>query len=188
MRLTATRVSPSVGPGSAPRNSPVLSQDVTRTRGRRRRTRVLGAPREVFPTCREQRCWFHKISNVLSALPKSAHAGAEKALAEIWNAEDRRHTLDAVTASSNAYGAKFPKAAAKITDDVGVLLAVYDFPAEHWIHLRTTNPIWSTFATVRHRPTPSDTERRSPVDPARGRPGWQWRSNSSKPPRTAGAR
>jgi transposase-like protein len=110
-----------------------------------------GALREVFPTTREQRCWFHKIANVLGAMPKSAHPGAKKALAEIWNAEDRRHALDAVRAFEAAYGAKFPKAVAKITDDVEVLLAVYDFPAEHWIHLRTTNPIESTFATVRHR-------------------------------------
>jgi transposase-like protein len=110
-----------------------------------------GALREVFPETREQRCWFHKIANVLGALPKSAHPGAKKALAEIWNAEDRRHALDAVRAFEAAYGAKFPKAVAKITDDVEVLLAVYDFPAEHWIHLRTTNPIESTFATVRHR-------------------------------------
>jgi transposase-like protein len=109
------------------------------------------ALREVFPETREQRCWFHKISNVLSALPKSAHPGAKKALAEIWNAEDRRHALDAVTAFKTLYGNKFPKAVAKITDDVDELLAFYDFPAPHWIHLRTTNPIESTFATVRHR-------------------------------------
>jgi transposase-like protein len=110
-----------------------------------------GALREVFPQARTQRCWFHKIANVLGALPKSAHPGAKKALAEIWNAEDRRHALDAVAAFETAYGAKFPKAVAKITDDVEELLAFYDFPAEHWIHLRTTNPIESTFATVRHR-------------------------------------
>ncbi|HET9889764.1 MAG TPA: IS256 family transposase [Mycobacterium sp.] len=110
-----------------------------------------GALREVFPTTREQRCWFHKIANVLAALPKSAHPGAKKALAEIWNAEDRQHALDAVKAFDAAYGAKFPKAVAKITDDIDELLAFYDFPAEHWIHLRTTNPIESTFSTVRHR-------------------------------------
>jgi transposase-like protein len=110
-----------------------------------------GALREVFPTTREQRCWFHKSANVLGALPKSAHPGAKRALAEIWNAEDRRHALDAVTSFKTAYGAKFPKAVAKITDDLDELLAFYDFPAEHWIHLRTTNPIESTFATVRHR-------------------------------------
>jgi hypothetical protein len=88
---------------------------------------------------------------VLSALPKSAHPGAKKALAEIWNAEDRRHALDAVTAFKALYGVKFPKAVAKVTDDVEELLAFYDYPAQHWIHLRTTNPIESTFATVRHR-------------------------------------
>ena len=110
-----------------------------------------GALREVFPATVEQRCWFHKIGNVLAALPRSAHPGAKKALAEIWNAEDKRHALDAVRAFEAAYGAKFGTAVAKITDDVEELLAVYDFPAEHWIHLRTTNPIESTFATVRHR-------------------------------------
>jgi transposase-like protein len=109
------------------------------------------ALREVFPDTREQRCWFHKIANVLAALPKSAHPGAKRALAEIWNAEDRAHALDAVAAFKAAYGAKFGKAVAKITDDLEVLLAFYDYPAEHWIHLRTTNPIESTFATVRHR-------------------------------------
>ena len=94
-----------------------------------------GALREVFPTTREQRCWFHKIANVLAALPKSAHPGAKKALAEIWNAQDKRHARDAVISFTAAYGAKFPKAVAKITDDVEELLAVYDFPAEHWVHV-----------------------------------------------------
>jgi putative transposase len=110
-----------------------------------------GALREVFPATREQRCWFHKIANVLSALPKSAHPGAKKALAEIWNAEDREHARRAAAAFKLAYGAKFAKAVAKVTDDLDELLAFYDYPAEHWIHLRTTNPIESTFATVRHR-------------------------------------
>ncbi|MGB7796541.1 MAG: IS256 family transposase [Pseudonocardiaceae bacterium] len=110
-----------------------------------------GALREVFPQAREQRCWFHKIANILGALPKSAHSGAKKALAEVWNAEDKRHALDAVTSFEAAYGAKFPNAVAKLTDDLEQLLAFYDYPAEHWIHLRTTNPIESTFATVRHR-------------------------------------
>jgi transposase-like protein len=110
-----------------------------------------GALREVFPQTREQRCWFHKIANVLGALPRSAHPGAKKALAEIWNAEDRRQALDAARSFEAAYGAKFGKAVAKIVDDLDQLLAFYDFPAEHWIHLRTTNPIESTFATVRHR-------------------------------------
>jgi transposase-like protein len=110
-----------------------------------------GALREVFPDTREQRCWFHKIGNVLSALPKTAHPGAKKALAEIWNAEDRRHAQDAAKAFDAAYGAKFGKATAKIIDDLDELLAFFDYPAEHWVHLRTTNPIESTFATVRHR-------------------------------------
>jgi putative transposase len=107
--------------------------------------------REVFPETREGRCWFHKTANVLAALPKSAHAGAKKALAEIWGAEDKQHALAAVKAFQDVYGAKFPKAVAKITDDLGELLAFYDYPCEHWVHLRTTNPIESTFATVRHR-------------------------------------
>ena len=110
-----------------------------------------GALREVFPQTRAQRCWFHKIANILGALPKSAHPGAKKALAEIWNAQSKRHALDAARAFESAYGAKFSKATAKLTDDLDELLAFYDYPAEHWIHLRTTNPIESTFATVRHR-------------------------------------
>jgi transposase-like protein len=112
----------------------------------------------------------HKIANVLGALPKSAHPGAKKALAEIWSAEDKRHALDAVASFKAAYGAKFPKAVAKITDDLDELLAFYDFPAEHWQHLRTTNP-------SRARSPPSDTGRRSPVDRAPGLRGWRWRSS-----------
>jgi transposase-like protein len=110
-----------------------------------------GALREVFPQTTEQRCWFHKTANVLAALPRSAHPAAKKALAEIWGAEDKQHARAAARAFDAAYGAKFPKAAAKITADLDQLLAFYDYPAEHWVHLRTTNPIESTFATVRHR-------------------------------------
>jgi len=109
------------------------------------------AVREVFPETREQRCWFHKMANVLNALPKSAQPAAKAALAEIYNAEDREHALAAVKTFEADYGAKWPKAVAKITDDLDVLLAFYNYPAEHWIHLRTTNPIESTFATVRLR-------------------------------------
>ncbi len=109
------------------------------------------AVREVFPETREQRCWFHKIANVLNCLPKSAQPGAKAALAEIWNAEDRDHAEQAANRFAQTYGAKWPKAAAKITEDLDVLLAFYDYPAEHWVHLRTTNPIESTFATVRLR-------------------------------------
>jgi putative transposase len=109
------------------------------------------ALREVFPDTRERRCWFHVSSNVCAALPKSAHPGAKAALAEIYNAEDKAHALNAVKAFDADYGAKWPKAVAKITERVDVLLAFYDYPAQHWIHLRTTNPIESTFATVRLR-------------------------------------
>ena len=109
------------------------------------------ALRDVFPETKEQRCWFHKIANTLNCLPKSAQPGAKAALAEIWQAEDKEHAIKAVKAFEAAYGAKWPKATAKITDDVDVLLTFYDYPAEHWIHLRTTNPIESTFATVRLR-------------------------------------
>ena len=72
-------------------------------------------------------------------------------MAEIWGAEDKAHARAAVKAFEAAYGAKFPKAVAKVTDDLGELLAFYDYPCLHWVHLRTTNPIESTFATVRHR-------------------------------------
>jgi transposase-like protein len=109
------------------------------------------ALRDVFPATAEQRCWWHKIGNVLAALPKSVHKDAKAALAEIYHAQDREHAAAAARAFGAAYGAKWPKATAKVTDDLDVLLAFYDFPAEHWIHLRTTNPIESTFATVRLR-------------------------------------
>jgi putative transposase len=109
------------------------------------------AVREVFPDTREQRCWFHKQANVLAALPKSAHPGAIAAMREIYNAEDIDKAQVAVKALELDYGAKYPKAVAKITDDLDVLLEFYRYPAEHWVHLRTTNPIESTFATVRLR-------------------------------------
>ncbi len=109
------------------------------------------AVRQVFPETIEQRCWFHKIANVLNALPKSVHGDAKTALAEIWNAEDKDHATAAAAAFEATYGTKWPKATAKITNDLDVLLAFYDYPAEHWVHLRTTNPIESTFATVRLR-------------------------------------
>src|SRR3954454_6883525 len=106
---------------------------------------------EVFPEARHQRCWVHKTANVLNALPKSSQPGARKALQDIYNAEDREHAVKAVAAFEKTYGAKWPKAVKKTTGDVDELLAFYDFPAEHWVYLRTTNPIESTFATVRLR-------------------------------------
>jgi putative transposase len=109
------------------------------------------AIRDVFPDTKEQRCWWHKIGNVLAALPKSAHPAAKKALAEIYNAENKAAAVKAAHTFATEYGAKWPKAVAKIVDDLDVLTAFYDYPAEHWIHLRTANPIESTFATVRLR-------------------------------------
>lgn len=87
----------------------------------------------------------------MDALPKSAQPAAKKALQDIYNAEDRASAEKAVKAFAKLYEAKFPKAVAKVVDDQDELLAFYDFPAEHWIHLRTTNPIESTFSTVRLR-------------------------------------
>ncbi len=109
------------------------------------------ALREVFPETREQRCWVHKVVNVLDCLPKSAQPAARKALAQIRDAEDRDHAEKAIKEFAATYGAKYPKAVAKITEDKVQLLAFYSFPAEHWVHLKTSNPIESTFATVRLR-------------------------------------
>ena len=110
--------------------------------------RALG---EVFPTTREQRCWVHKLANVLNAMPKSVQAGARRAVNEIIQAEDRTHAERAIQALVSDYGAKWPKAVAKVVDDQEALLTFFDYPAEHWLHLRTTNPIESTFSPVRAR-------------------------------------
>ncbi len=109
------------------------------------------ALREVSPETREQRDWVHKAMNVLDALPTSAQPAARKALAEIRDAEDREHAEAAIDTFAALFGAKYPKAVAKVVDDREQLLAFYDFPAEHWRHLKTSNPIESTFATVRLR-------------------------------------
>jgi transposase-like protein len=109
------------------------------------------ALRDVFPETRAQRCWVHRVANILNTLPSSAQAGARRALAEVRDAEDRAHAEAAAKSFADTYGAKFPKAVARLCDDLEPLLAFYDFPAEHWIHLKTTNPIESTFATVRLR-------------------------------------
>jgi putative transposase len=112
---------------------------------------LWAALRDVFPATRAQRCWVHKTANVLAALPKSVHPGARRALAEISQAESREQAAAALEAFTVDYGVKWPKAVAKVTDDAEALLAFYDYPAEHWVHLRTTNPVASTFATVRLR-------------------------------------
>ncbi len=106
---------------------------------------------EVWPNAREQRCWVHKTANVLGKLPKSVQPKAKRALQEIWMAETKANAEVAFDAFIESYTPKYQKAVDCLTKDCDVLLAFYDFPAEHWKHLRTTNPIESTFATVRHR-------------------------------------
>ena len=106
---------------------------------------------EVFPQTAHQRCWFHKMGNVLNALPKSQQARAKSDLQNIWMAATREEAQSAFAWFVESYQAKYPKAVEKIEKDRDSLLAFYDFPAEHWQHIRTTNPIESTFATVRHR-------------------------------------
>ena len=106
---------------------------------------------EVFPTTRHQRCWVHKAANVLDKLPKSVQPAVKRDLREIWQAPDRATAEAAVETFVAKYEAKYPKAAACLAKDRDALLTFYDFPAEHWDHLRTSNPIESVFATVRLR-------------------------------------
>lgn len=106
---------------------------------------------EVFPGARHQRCWVHKIANVLNKLPKSVQKNAKGDLAEIWNAPSRADAEAALAVFAEKYQAKYEPAVTCLTKDRDTMLAFFDFPAEHWQHLRTTNPIESVFATVRHR-------------------------------------
>jgi putative transposase len=106
---------------------------------------------QVYPTCREQRCWVHKTANVLDKLPKRLQPEAKEKLHQIWMAATRADAEQAFDLFLATYQAKYPKATECLAKDRSVLLTFYDFPAEHWIHLRTTNPIESTFATVRLR-------------------------------------
>lgn len=106
---------------------------------------------KVFPQARHQRCWVHKARNITNALAKSAQPGAIRAMQKIYNAEGRVHAEKAIEDFARSYGAKLPKAVAKTVDDAAEPLAFYDFPAEHWVHLRTTKPIESTFSTVKLR-------------------------------------
>ncbi len=109
------------------------------------------ALRQVYGTAREQRCWVHKTANVLNKLPKGVQAKAKQHLHTIWMAETRAAAEAAFAHFADAYGAKYDKAVACLVKDREVLLTFYDFPAEHWKHVRTTNPVESTFATVRLR-------------------------------------
>jgi transposase-like protein len=108
---------------------------------------------QVFGTTRGQRCWVHKTANVLNKLPKSQQGKAKAALHEIWMAESRVDAERAFDLFLSSYEAKYPKATECLAKDRDPLLTFYDFPAEHWTHIRTTNPIESTFATVRLRTT-----------------------------------
>lgn len=106
---------------------------------------------EVYPTTKEQRCWVHKTANVLDKLPKGKQPAAKAMIHQIWLAETREAATKAFDAFLETYRAKYPKACECLEKDRAELLAFYDFPAEHWRHLRTTNPIESTFATIRLR-------------------------------------
>lgn len=106
---------------------------------------------KAFPKCRVQRCWVHKTANVLNKLPKKLQAEAKGMLHEIWMASSRKDAQTALDAFAQTYGAKYSKAVECLEKDRDELLAFYDFPAEHWCHIRTTNPIESAFATVRLR-------------------------------------
>ena len=140
-----------------------------------------GALREVFPQARTQRCWFHKIANVLGALPHSAHPKAKKALAEIWNAEDKRHALDAVSRFTATYGAKFPKAVARSPTILTSCSPSMTIPPNTGFICARRIP--SSLLSPR-----SGTEARSPRGRARERLGWRWRLSSSRPLRPAGER
>jgi putative transposase len=109
------------------------------------------ALKQIYPKTREQRCWVHKTANVLDKLPKRLQGEAKQKLHEIWLADTREHAKKAFDLFVRTYEAKYSRAVECLKKDRDVLLAFYDFPAEHWLHLRTTNPIESTFATVRLR-------------------------------------
>jgi putative transposase len=110
-----------------------------------------GALRDVFPETRTQRDWVHKTMNVLDSIPKSVHRRAKGAIHEITEAENKKEAQKAIEEFAAEFGVKWPKAVEKITSEKEVLLTFYDYPAQHWMHLRTTNPIESTFAPVRAR-------------------------------------
>jgi putative transposase len=134
---------------------PRMAASAVSTTGRARRTVAGGAlgfwqvVEEVWPQTRGQRCWVHKTANVLNKLPNSQQPKAKRALQEIWMTETKKDALAAFDAFVETWGVKYDKAVE--IKDRDALLAFYDFPAEHWKHLRTTNVIESSFATVRHR-------------------------------------
>jgi len=109
------------------------------------------ALRDVYPTTREQRCWVHKTANITGAMPKSLREKAKADLQDIWMAETKKEANAAFDLFVETYGVKYERAVGKLIKDRDVLLTFFDFPAEHWKHIRTTNPIESVFATVRNR-------------------------------------
>jgi transposase-like protein len=109
------------------------------------------AMEEDWPTTQAQRCWVHKTANILDKMPKGVQGRAKSAIHDMYMAETKQQALTALETFMETYQAKYPKACECLLDDRDALFAFYDFPAEHWVHLRTTNPIESTFATVRHR-------------------------------------
>jgi transposase-like protein len=106
---------------------------------------------KAFPTTAKQRCWVHKTANILNALPKAMQPKVKADIHDIWMAESRKQAEAALALFKEKYQAKYPKAVETLIKDTDQLLSFYDFPAEHWTHISTTNPIESTFATVRHR-------------------------------------
>jgi len=106
---------------------------------------------EIYPQCRQQRCWMHKTMNVLNCLPNSVQAKAKQSLHDIWQAPTKAEANNAFTTFIRTYEPKYPKAAQCLEKDHAELMSFYDFPAKHWQSLRTSNPIESTFATIRHR-------------------------------------
>ena len=139
------------------------------------------ALRDVFPATKEQRCWVHKTANVVDALPKRLQSQAKSAIQAIYNAGSRTEALTAAKSFADAFSG-FPKATAKVMDELDTLLAFYDFPKEHWVHLRTSNPI-SSRPSRRSVSGPG-----SPGVPAHAGRRWPWPTSSSTPPRPAGTR
>jgi putative transposase len=134
---------------------------------------------EVFPSTRHQRCWVHKTANVLNKVALSVQVNMKADLREIYGASTRAAAEAAIDVFADKYGAKYDKAVACLTKDREALLAFFDFPAEHWDHLRTSNPIESVFATVRHRTVRAKARYRQ-------RPPNLWCLNLSTPPRKHG--
>ena len=137
------------------------------------------ALRDVFPGAGEQRCWFHAAGNVIDCLPKRLQPRAKGLLNEIIEAPTRKDARSALELFREEYGAKYPKALAKLDRDWKPLTAFYDYPAEHWRHLRTTNPIESSFATVRLRTRVTKGAGSKP-------PRWRWPTSCSSQRRNAG--